>query len=60
MPICIALFLIYDAQSKFMILYFYEIKETTVFIFTKDIHLKIKFVIFQLTLRLVFYEHFMT
>lgn len=34
--------------------------ETTVFIFTKDIHLNIKFVIFQLTLRLVFYEHFMT
>lgn len=33
-----------------MIRYFYEIKEPTVFIFTEDIHLKIKFIILQLAL----------
>lgn len=55
-----SIILIYDAQSKFIILFFYEIKEPAIFIFTRDINLNIKFVIFQMTLRLAFYEHFMT
>lgn len=43
-----------------MVLFFYEIKEPTIFIFTEDIYLNIKFVIFQMTLGLAFYERFMT